>query len=290
MPPDPGSIAARVSGETGLAFEGSEGRNGDGHRWMELRPAGHAPAGTFALRTTLAWRRLETEFLPGAFAGDLLETMGAAGPHGRSVFVSVLRECEADGAVIDLTINGGQLRFDAPAVWSSVWSKVALRIVRRQLAVGVEDGVDDQRLVVLWTGRLAAAVLALLPLEEEPGAIGDAADDIIGLPEGAKTRIEVNRYERDRRNRAAALSIHGFGCKACDLNMADRYGDAATGLIEVHHVTPVSVLGEGYVIDPIRDLVPLCPNCHAVTHRRTPPFSVGEVREMMVISPINPSS
>jgi 5-methylcytosine-specific restriction protein A len=90
----------------------------------------------------------------------------------------------------------------------------------------------------------------------------------------------VNRYERDRRNRAAALAIHGYVCKACDLEMSDRYGPDAAGLIEVHHVTPVSEVGPGYIIDPRTDLVPLCPNCHSVAHRRSPPFSVDELRDM----------
>jgi len=90
----------------------------------------------------------------------------------------------------------------------------------------------------------------------------------------------VNRYERDRRNRAAALAIHGYLCKACDLDMGLRYGPAAAGLIEVHHVTLVSEVGPGYIIDPRNDLLPLCPNCHSVAHRRSPPFSVDELREM----------
>jgi 5-methylcytosine-specific restriction enzyme A len=102
-----------------------------------------------------------------------------------------------------------------------------------------------------------------------------------GLPEGAKLRIEVNRYERDRRNRAAALAINGYACKACDIDMNASYGEAAVGLIEVHHVTPVSVLGPDYRINPATDLVPLCPNCHAVAHRRVPPYSVEEIRAML---------
>jgi 5-methylcytosine-specific restriction protein A len=109
----------------------------------------------------------------------------------------------------------------------------------------------------------------------------------LGLPEGAKTRIEVNRYERDRRNRAAALAIHGYCCKACKLDMGERYGSAAAGLIEVHHVTPVSQVGEDYIIDPRTDLTPLCPNCHSVAHRRNPPYSVDDLREMLASTHAN---
>lgn len=109
-------------------------------------------------------------------------------------------------------------------------------------------------------------------------ADGPAGEDLSGFPEGAKLPITVNRYERDRRNRAAALAIHGFRCKACDRLMSDHYGEIAATLIEVHHLTPVSELGPGYIINPATDLAPLCPNCHAVAHLRSPPFTVEELR------------
>ena len=60
--------------------------------------------------------------------------------------------------------------------------------------------------------------------------------------------------------------------------MSEEYGDIAATLIEVHHTTPVHTLGPGYVINPEADLVPLCPNCHAVAHTKNPPLSIGEIR------------
>ena len=36
-----------------------------------------------------------------------------------------------------------------------------------------------------------------------------------------------------------------------------------------------------YRLDPIRDLRPVCPNCHAVIHRREPPFSIEEIKHML---------
>lgn len=149
------------------------------------------------------------------------------------------------------------------------------------LAINEGDAAEDMRQIELWTSRAAAAVFAILPVEADEEEDDNLSAEVVGLPEGAKTRIEVNRYERDRRNRAAALAIHGFVCKVCDLDMGARYGPTAAGLIEVHHVTPVSEVGEGYIIDPKLDLLPLCPNCHSVIHRRSPPFTVDELREML---------
>ena len=39
--------------------------------------------------------------------------------------------------------------------------------------------------------------------------------------------------------------------------------------------------GADYEVDPVRDLRPVCPNCHAVLHRREPPYSLDEVREFL---------
>ena len=280
---NPQALARRISAEAGLEFSGGEGRDGEGRRWLELHPTGHHRGQTFAIRATIGWRRLDVQFLPGNFAGDLLAAMGAADATGRASFHAILDLCRADGADVDFAVNGSVVSPDDESVWSGAWRSMALSVRRGMLAINDGDEAQDSRLVELWLGRVAVAILALLPLEVEDE--GAEADIEAGLPEGARTRIEVNRYERDRRNRAAALSIHGYGCKACDMMLDEKYGPAAAGLIEVHHVTPVSELGAGYVINPRYDLVPLCPNCHSVAHRRSPPYSVAELRELMARQP-----
>ena len=281
---DPRSLAEWVSAETGLAFTGTEGRDGDGSRWLELRPAGYPASRTFTLRTVVGWRRINVHFRPGNFAGELMEAMGRADEGGRQTFRTVLGACRDTGADIALAVNGVAVDPEDGAIWSATWRSLDLAIRRGMLAINEGNADTDMRQIELWTSRAAAAVLALLPLEVEGEETGEAAPDVVGLPEGAKARIEVNRYERDRRNRAAALAIHGYLCKACDLDMERRYGPAAAGLIEVHHVTPISEIGPGYVIDPKDDLVPLCPNCHSVAHRRSPPYSIDELRQMQHLS------
>jgi 5-methylcytosine-specific restriction protein A len=280
MSPDPRSLAERISAETGLEFSGREGRDNDGTRWLELRPAGYPPGQTFTLKTQIGWRRLDVHFRPGSFAGDLMSAMGSADETGRRTFRAVMDVCRDAEAEITLTINGAAYSPDDSAIWETQWRSFGLDVRRGMLAINEGNSEEDMRHVELWTSRVAAAVLALLPVEADyDGA--EASVDALGLPEGAKTRIEVNRHERDRRNRAAALAIHGYSCKACKLDMGERYGSAAAGLIEIHHITPVSQLGEDYIIDPRADLTPLCPNCHSVAHRRTPPYSVDDLREML---------
>ena len=290
MSPSPQELARRASGETGLEFEGSEGLDGEGRRWIDLYPAGHPTGHTFALRTSLGWRRLDITFRPGRFAGELLETMGRADETGRRAFASILGVCRADGADVTFGVNGQAADPADAGVWTPPWRNLELSIRRGMLAINEGDPAEDRRVVELWASRAAAAITAILPLETEAMEQDLVSAETTGLPEGAKMRVEVNRYERDRRNRAAALAIHGYACKACDLDMAQRYGPAATRLIEVHHVTPVSEVGEGYVIDPATDLVPLCPNCHSVAHRRSPPYAVDEIRSMLGLVMTQPAA
>jgi 5-methylcytosine-specific restriction protein A len=180
-------------------------------------------------------------------------------------------------------VNGAAHAPEDEQLWTGEWKSLSLVVRRGMLDLNQGDAEADERMVAIWTSRVAAAVLALLPIEPVDDEENPEADtpEVLGLPEGAKVRVEMNRYERDRRNRAAALAIHGYSCKACDVDLSERYGVAAAGFIEVHHTTPVSEVGAGYIIDPATDLVPLCPNCHGVAHRRSPPYSVDELREML---------
>ncbi|MEW1810468.1 HNH endonuclease [Pseudarthrobacter phenanthrenivorans] len=101
------------------------------------------------------------------------------------------------------------------------------------------------------------------------------------LPEGAASVIQVNRYERNPVNRLRCINHYGHACWVCEVDLGEKYGPAAAGFIEVHHRTPVSLMGEDYLVDPIRDLVPLCSNCHSIAHRRTPPFEPHELRQLL---------
>ena len=87
-----------------------------------------------------------------------------------------------------------------------------------------------------------------------------------GYPEGAKMTVVVNRYERDPRNRRACIDHYGCRCQACGMDFGETYGPLAEGFIHVHHRKPVSEMGEDYVVDPVKDLIPLCSNCHVMVH------------------------
>ena len=277
MPTECQQLARFVSAETGLLCEVEEGVSTRSEPWYLLRPAGVTADHAFAVRATMRWRRIVVAFEPGKFAGDLLATMGEADSTGRSAFRSVLAECSGRGADIDFRVNDQPCDPQDDRIWSARWSRMSL-VLQRRIDPEVRDGGPRVVEAIQWSKPFIAAVLALLPVPQSD--MGEPPQ-LAGHAEGATTTSQSTRYERDRRNRAAAIAIWGCECQACGLDFGDRYGSALAGFIEVHHTTPISLLEPDTVVNPARDLVPLCPNCHSVAHRREPPFTVEEIRSML---------
>jgi 5-methylcytosine-specific restriction enzyme A len=48
-----------------------------------------------------------------------------------------------------------------------------------------------------------------------------------------------------------------------------------------NHLNPVSGARGEREVDPIKDLRPICPNCHAVVHLQNPPLSITELKRML---------
>jgi 5-methylcytosine-specific restriction endonuclease McrA len=99
--------------------------------------------------------------------------------------------------------------------------------------------------------------------------------------EGSVQRILVNRYERDPRARKECIEHYGTKYLLCGFDFVAIYGEAMTGFIHVHHLHPLSADEKDQEVDAIRDLRPVCPNCHAVLHRREPPYSLDDVRRFL---------
>lgn len=108
-------------------------------------------------------------------------------------------------------------------------------------------------------------------------------EEVPGLYEGALARVYVNKYERNPIARRQCLKHFGYRCQACELNFVERYGEIGKDFIHVHHTKPVSAIGKSYKINPLNDLVPVCPNCHAMLHRKpgNTPYSIAELRQMI---------
>ncbi len=88
-----------------------------------------------------------------------------------------------------------------------------------------------------------------------------------GASEGKKTVYYTTKYERNSKNRDAAIRIHGTKCMICGFDFEQKYGELGKGYIEVHHIKPLSSLEEEVVINPETDLICVCSNCHRMLHR-----------------------
>lgn len=108
----------------------------------------------------------------------------------------------------------------------------------------------------------------------------ELADDANYL-EGAKTQITVSAYERNLEARRRCIRHYGATCYVCGFDFADTYGDIGLGFIHVHHLTPFAALAGPHDTDPVADLRPVCPNCHAMLHRRNPPIPIAELKGLV---------
>jgi 5-methylcytosine-specific restriction protein A len=120
--------------------------------------------------------------------------------------------------------------------------------------------------------------LGVLPPSPSPVPAPESASSLAPLQEGSAKTVELTTYERNPAARRACIAYYGPTCQACGMNYEDKYGAIGADAIHVHHVTPLSAIGEAYQVNPVRDLIPLCANCHHVVHRRNPPYSIADIK------------
>lgn len=101
------------------------------------------------------------------------------------------------------------------------------------------------------------------------------------LSEGKRKIVLSNSYERNPEARRRCVEHYGFKCSICGFDFEKIYGNLGKDFVHVHHIKPVAEIGEEYYIDPISDLRPVCPNCHAVLHRQRPCLSIDELKFMI---------
>ena len=105
-----------------------------------------------------------------------------------------------------------------------------------------------------------------------------AAEPVV---EGARYRVVVSAYERDPEARRQCIAAHGTACCVCGFRFGAMYGPVAEGFVHVHHLRPLSEAGGAHRVDPVEDLRPVCPNCHAVLHLGGRCRSIEEVRQLL---------
>jgi 5-methylcytosine-specific restriction protein A len=238
---------------------------------------------TAEIRSTTGWRRLLVEFEPRGFARAIVRYAESRLRSGNLAELLTRVGLAPLGGVLDIRADSQLLALTDSSEWPTDWQTLTITALFSPIEALDPAGAPSLAVLLPRFASCFRFVSDLLPpltpspdLQDEEG--------VLGLPEGGRVRIEVNGYERDPRNREACLAIHGFRCSVCGTTLVDRYGPIAKGYMQVHHLVPLSSTRTERKIDPGVDLVPVCPNCHAMLHRTSPPLRITELQRHLTRS------
>lgn len=114
-------------------------------------------------------------------------------------------------------------------------------------------------------------------------AIDEEYENVVNdnLREGKMSTVKVNKYERNPKARKECLEYYGYRCCICGFDFEEYYGLIGEKIIEVHHKKALHEIKETYVVNPIKDLIPVCSNCHTIIHSRNPKFEIDELKSII---------
>jgi 5-methylcytosine-specific restriction protein A len=261
-----------VASSLGIRMSYQQSRTGSSFDY-KLRLDGVSAPNGFAVHVGDDYLLWHLELDLDAFGAPLLDLMSMRFRDRRGQFEAYAALATSRNFKVQLLVNGASL---PEASEHETWTDFKIVIVN-----GYET--DKEALPALHSALLDIFCLVLcLLIEQETWEKEvdeeEIADALEGDFEGAGYQKLVKKYERSRYNRAICLSHFGFTCRGCGQNMKEVYGPIGEGVIHVHHIVPLSQIGGSYKIDPLADLIPLCPNCHNVVHRVTPPLSIDNLR------------
>lgn len=116
--------------------------------------------------------------------------------------------------------------------------------------------------------EIAISKLAPVPLEPQ-------------FREGDTRQVSISKYERNPDARQRCIEHYGCLCSVCGFDFEKVYGTRGKGFIHVHHIKALSEIRKEYVIDPISDLRPVCPNCHAIIHSGSEMLTIESLRALI---------
>jgi 5-methylcytosine-specific restriction protein A len=99
--------------------------------------------------------------------------------------------------------------------------------------------------------------------------------------EGTPNQVTLTKYERNPFARKKCIEHYGLSCVVCGFNFEKTYGQIGKDFIHVHHLLQVANVGKAYKVNPIKDLRPVCPNCHSIIHKRKNAFTIDEMTEIL---------
>lgn len=202
---------------------------------------------------------------PDKYGKQFLENINQSNKGLRNNFINYWKQLGEN--TLKVLINDKECNFNDFLDNDEKWSKF---LIRYSKAPFFDETLNNENKsivdAILW---ICGMILAITDYS------------IIGLEEGAVHVSVSKKYERNPVNRKLCLAIKGYNCSVCGMNFEKVYGKIGKDFIHVHHIVPLHLIGESYVIDPIKDLFPVCPNCHNMLHRIDPPYSIEELKEII---------
>ena len=246
----------------------------DGELTYCFRPLALPAPNGFIIRLTPSDSRLIVTLELDDFAGELIRYMVMNLPETKALWKEVVCRQIESGAKIGVEINGEFLK-SPESLPVMNWDTFYVSWIAQSTATRVDS----------FAGRFAQISAALMHLSDLIGCVLPFDEDVLfeepnsnGALEGDRSRGGFNKYERSRANRTACIALFGAACGVCGFDFEARYGEIGAGYMEVHHLTPVSMMGGEYTVAPLTDLIPLCSNCHSMAHTKTPPWTPSELQ------------
>ena len=202
---------------------------------------------------------------PSKYGTQFVKLLSNSSYEKRKIFINYWEQLEKKFKV-EIKINENVVNKEEFSYFNN-WQKFYFRITTPMFYDYEKEKKKD--VVCKYVYIILAMIFSLLSI------------NVIGYEEGKEINEQHLKYERNLINRELCLLANGYRCNVCGFLFEEKYGQIGNDFIEVHHVKPVSMMNENYIVDPIKDLVPLCSNCHSMIHKNNPPFTVSELQKII---------
>lgn len=208
------------------------------------------------------------------FGKNFIQSLGKATNDQKHKFVEICNFLIEQGFTFFLKINNKCFSLDSDIIENPIWEEDWHGFEFQ--STGRIEQENQAGIVIKCLPYFYNAILCLAFKEEE------LFSDIEARTEGNCIHVELDKYERSRINRQLCIDYYGYKCQVCGFDFREKYGDIGEGFIEVHHINPVSTIGQDYQIDPRKDLIPVCSNCHSMLHRTNPPLMPEDLKKKIL--------
>jgi 5-methylcytosine-specific restriction protein A len=125
--------------------------------------------------------------------------------------------------------------------------------------------------------NIAQELFSLVQGNKQFSFVPESRQEIMLYAEGKPKSVTYKTYDRNPAARQACIEHYGYNCFVCGFSFEKTYGSIGSKYIEVHHLRQVADIGEEYMVNPVKDLRPVCANCHRMLHKTRPPLAIEEL-------------